>query len=78
VRCKIERKINDDGSSIDRIDPNQLWLVLKDGLAIALDGFHDMGRSTQPFVCDRGIEGSKIDRPHRLCPKHERLSWLSG
>ncbi len=58
---------------IDRIDGNQLGLALEDILPVALDGFHDVGRWTQAFIRDRRIEGRKIDWPHRLRTKYNRI-----
>src|SRR5262249_19680510 len=41
--------------------------------AVALDGFDDMGRWSQPLICDRGVECGEIDRPHRLSAEHEGI-----
>src|SRR5260221_704296 len=41
--------------------------------AVALDGIDHMRGGMQAFVRDRRVECREIDRPHRLCPKHE---WI--
>src|SRR6266436_834635 len=66
-----------EGGAIDGIDCNERSLVTKDGFAIALDRFDDVGRWTLPFVCDGRIEGRKIDGPHRLGTEHERIVALA-
>jgi hypothetical protein len=47
--------------------------VAVDGRAIALDRIDHVGRGSQSFIRDRGIERRKIDRPHRLGAEHERI-----
>ena len=60
--------------AVDRGDHDRRFRVMAiDHDAVALDRIDHMRGGMQAFVRDRRVECREIDRPHRLCPKHE---WI--
>src|SRR5258708_5316768 len=64
------------GRWVDGFDRDRRCLVSKDILAIALDGLDRIGHRPRPLIGDRRIEGGKVNRPHGLRTKHERIDPL--
>src|SRR5262249_27754887 len=63
-----------EGGAVDGLDRYRRFrIVAIDDHAVALDRFHDMGRRSQPFIRDRCVERSKVDRTYRFGAEHERI-----
>src|SRR5262249_28774927 len=63
-----------EGGAVHRLDRDRRFrIVAIDDHAIALDRFHDMERWSQPLICDRGVECSKVDRTYRFGAEHKRI-----
>ena len=63
-----------EGGAVDGLDRHRRFrIVAIDDHAVALDRFHDMRRRSQPFIRDRCVECSKVDRTDRFGAEHERI-----